>query len=468
MVMKGRFCPSPTGYIHLGNARTALFSALAAQHANGVFLLRIEDTDAERSKESYVDQLKEDLQWLGCQWQEGPGHDLGNGPYWQSKRLETYANYYQELQDKGLAYSCFCSEEQLEVSRKMQRRMGKPPRYAGTCRHLSKEQCAEKVEQGLEPTLRFLMPEEGLVEFDDLVRGRQKFAANDLGDLIIRKTDGMPTFMFCNAIDDALMNVTIALRGEDHLTNTPRQLLILKALGLTPPRYGHTNLIVGPDNTPLSKRHGSKSIKDLREQGYLPLALVNYMARLGHTYTDHNDLMSFADCAKFFSLDHLVKAPAKYDEKQLHYWQKEAVMQLSEEQLIEWASDVDMSIVPEAKRAEFLKLVRPNSLFCSEIAAWSEDLFSVDVSNDEDSLKVLSTADKGFFEVAIDALASVDDYKGLCSALKEKCGVKGKSLFMPLRLALTRQARGPELEGVFEILGKEIMAEKFLKIKEVL
>jgi glutamyl-tRNA synthetase len=468
MAMKGRFCPSPTGYIHLGNARTALFSALAAQHADGVFLLRIEDTDAERSKESYVDQLKEDLQWLGCQWQEGPGHDLGNGPYWQSKRLETYVNYYKELQDKGLAYPCFCSEEQLEVSRKMQRRMGKPPRYAGTCRHLSKEQCAEKVEQGLQPTLRFLMPEEGLVEFDDLVRGNQKFAANDLGDLIIRKTDGMPTFMFCNAIDDSLMNVTIALRGEDHLTNTPRQLLILKALGLTPPQYGHTNLIVGPDNTPLSKRHGSKSIKDLREQGYLPLALVNYMARLGHTYTDHNDLMSFADCAKFFSLDHLVKAPAKYDEKQLHYWQKEAVMQLSEEQLIKWASDVDLSVVPDAKRAEFLKLVRPNSLFCSEIAAWAEDLFSVDASNDEDSLKVLSTAGKGFFEVAIDALASVDDYKGLCAVLKEKCGVKAKSLFMPLRLALTRQTRGPELAGVFELLGTEIMTEKFSKIKEAL
>lgn len=468
MTIKGRFCPSPTGYIHLGNARTALFSALAANHADGVFLLRIEDTDSERSKESYVDQLKEDLQWLGCQWQEGPGHDLGNGPYWQSQRLETYANYYQELQDKGLAYPCFCSEEQLEVSRKMQRRMGKPPRYAGTCRHLSKEQQEEKLAQGIKPTLRFLMPQEGLVEFDDIVRGRQKFSANDLGDLIIRKTDGMPTFMFCNAIDDALMGVTVALRGEDHLTNTPRQLLILKALGLTPPQYGHINLIVGPDNTPLSKRHGSKSIKDLREKGYLPLALVNYMARLGHTYTDHNELMSYDDCAKYFSLDHLVKAPAKYDEKQLHYWQKEAVMQLSEEQLIAWANDVDLSVVPEEKRAGFLKLVQPNSLFSTEIKVWADNLFSDDLSKDEEVMKILSATGKEFFDVAIDALDSVDDYQGLCAVLKEKCAVKGKALFMPLRLALTKQMKGPELAGVFELLGKEVMAEKFLKIKEAL
>lgn len=262
--VKTRFCPSPTGLMHMGNVRTALFNALLAKSANGCFLLRIEDTDRERSDARYTKALMEDLLWLGLGWQEGPDHHQGNGPYHQSERQSIYDDYYQRLETAGVAYPCFCSEEELALQRKIQRSSGRPPRYPGTCRELTDAQREEKFAQGLKPTLRFAVPENEMIAFDDLVRGHQKFDSNDLGDFIIRRADGTPPFLFCNAVDDALMGVTHALRGEDHLTNTPRQLMVLDALGLTGPTYGHIALIVGPDGSPLSKRHGSRSIEELR------------------------------------------------------------------------------------------------------------------------------------------------------------------------------------------------------------
>ncbi|MCD8524889.1 MAG: glutamate--tRNA ligase [Gammaproteobacteria bacterium] len=349
MDLKTRFCPSPTGYIHLGNARTALFSFLAARQKAGSFLLRIEDTDLLRSTLEYTRALQIDLQWLGCQWDEGPDSDRGNGPYFQSQRTSIYEKYYQQLINLGLAYPCFCSETVLDESRRIQRKLGQPPRYEGTCRHLSLDEITEKRAKGTPSALRFLVQEDSVIEFDDIVRGRQTFFSRDLGDFIIKKSDGSASFMFCNAIDDSLMGVTIALRGEDHLTNTPRQILILRALDLTVPRYGHLSLIMGNDGSPLSKRNGSRNIQQLREQGFLPLAIVNYLARLGHVYTDRNHLMCLDDCAKYFDLGHLVKAAAHYDEQQLLYWQKEAVMRLSFSELRDWVGNSVLQHIPTEK-----------------------------------------------------------------------------------------------------------------------
>lgn len=477
MTIKTRFCPSPTGYIHIGNARTALFNALAAKSEdnNGVFLLRIEDTDQERSKLEFVTALEEDLKWLGCDWQEGPGAGLEipeHAPYSQSERLEIYEKYYQELLSQNLAYPCFCSEEELELSRKRQRRMNKPPRYMGTCKKLTSAQIAEKKAAGIQPTLRFAMPENELIEFNDLVRGHQKFNSDDLGDLIIRKADGMPTFMFCNAIDDALMGVNIALRGEDHLTNTPRQLLILKCLGLTAPQYGHISLITGDDNAPLSKRNGSKSIRDMRAEGYLPLAIVNYLARLGHVYTDHNELMSFADCASYFSLEKLVKAPARYDEAQALHWQKLAVLDLDFSEFKNWLGNInlDLSLVSQHKQDDFLEIIKPNIILPSEIAEWAERLFG-DENNirlEKDLLEILQEAGVEFFNTAVEGLTSNSNitYQELCEILKTKLNIKGKKLFMPLRVILTGQKHGPEMAPVFELLGREKVLNKFEKLKE--
>ena len=454
MLVKTRFCPSPTGLMHLGNARTALFSALAAK-TNGVFLLRIEDTDLERSELRYTQALKEDLQWLGCQWQEGPGCEVPeHGSYEQSQRLAIYQYYYDVLIQKGMAYFCYCTPEELDASRKRQARMGKPPRYTGTCKHL------KQVPEGKAATLRFAMPEGETIEFEDIVRGHQRFHTDDIGDFIIRKADGMPTFMFCNAIDDSLMGVNLALRGEDHLTNTPRQLLILKALGLPAPQYGHISLILGEDGAPLSKRNGSRSIRELREQGYLPLAVVNYLARLGHVYTGHNQLMSFEDCAHYFSLDHLVKAPARYDQHQLQHWQKEAVMSLTDEEYLEWLQYTDLSLVPMHKKASFLSIIRSNILFSQEVSDWAARLFSPVSELSDEHRAVLQEAGESFLPTVAMILQAVNTYADLCAAIKEKLGLSGKKLFMPLRVLISQQTHGPELAALFDLVGKEVLIQR--------
>ena len=336
--VKTRFCPSPTGYLHLGNVRTALFNALYAKNQAGTFLLRIEDTDVQRSEEKYVEALQEDLLWLGLDWDEGPGHEAGAEPYRQSQRQAIYDKYYKILQEKELAYSCFCSEQQLKVTRKVQLASGKPPRYPGTCRQLTSEQVQAKFEQGHKAALRFKIPTNKTIVFRDLLRGKQRFDTNTLGDFIIRRSDGTPPFMYCNAVDDALMGVTHVLRGEDHLSNTPRQIMILEALDLTVPSYCHISLITGSDGAPLSKRHGSKSLQELRQEGYLPLALMNYMARLGHHYHDES-LLNLDQLAQQFTLEGLSSSPARFDLKQMQYWQHPTVLQSSDDLILQWMGD---------------------------------------------------------------------------------------------------------------------------------
>jgi nondiscriminating glutamyl-tRNA synthetase len=460
---KTRFCPSPTGHIHLGNARTALLSALKAQHDNGVFLLRIEDTDPERSRDEYVQAVKEDLTWLGSAWQEGLDCGGDHEPYFQSQRNDIYEKYYQLLMDKGLAYPCYCTEEELDLSRKLQRRRGIAPRYAGTCTHLTEGEKATKLEEGRKPTLRFQVPKDAVIEFTDLVRGAQSFQSDDIGDFIIRRGDGGSTFMFCNAIDDALMGVNLALRGEDHLTNSPRQIMILNALDLPVPQYGHISLIVGSDGSPFSKRHGSKSIAQLREDGYLSIALVNYLARLGHTYVNHNELMTYEQCAEFFSMDHLVKASAKFDEKQLLHWQKEAVSALSDEALMEWFGNDVLNELEQPLL--FAQTIKPNCLFPDDAMQWKVRLFSDNQFNDAES-DIVKTAGKAFFETAIAALETADDFKGIANTVKVNCNVKGKQLFMPLRLAMTGVTHGPEMGLIFDLLGKEALKGKFEHVLE--
>src|SRR5579885_660792 len=301
MTIRTRFAPSPTGEIHVGNARTALFSALLAARDGGTFILRIEDTDAARSLASHEEQMRADLGWLGVHWQEGPDVGGPKGPYRQSERGAIYAGHLEQLAQQGKVYPCFCTTLELEVSRKTQLAAGKPPRYAGTCAKLSTPEIEARLARGLKPALRFRVPEQGETVFIDLVRGRQVFAHHDIGDFIVRRADGSPAFFFSNAVDDAHMGVTHVLRGEDHLANTPRQLLLLAALGLQAPQYAHLSLIVGQGGAPLSKREGGGSLKELRAEGVLPEALLNYLARLGHTCSD-NTFLDFAALAKGFSI----------------------------------------------------------------------------------------------------------------------------------------------------------------------
>lgn len=465
--MKSRFCPSPTGYMHMGNVRTALFNALIAKKLNGTFLLRIEDTDKTRSTEEYTDVLLEDLQWLGLAWQEGPGIGGGAGPYWQSQRQSIYDKFYRELEQSGHVYPCFCSDQQLAISRKVQLASGQPPRYAGTCRKLAPEQIQEKMAQGIKPTLRFKIPENEVIKFTDFVRGEQTFKTQDIGDFIIRRADGTASFMFCNAIDDALMGVTHALRGEDHLANTPRQLLIVQALGLDSPTYGHISMIVGSDGSPLSKRHGSKSIKELREEGYYPIALINYMARLGHYY-ESNKLMGFDELAANFSIAALGAAPARYDASQLLHWQKEAVQQASDAQIWDWMGDRVHSLVPLAYKERFVASIRSNIIFPADARKWAEILFKPELDYSEQTLATIKAAGAHFFTTALAAIQQQEmDYKALCAYLQEKLGVKGKGLFLPLRVVLTNEANGPEMAPILDMIGKENAAARLLKAQQL-
>ena len=453
--VKTRFCPSPTGLMHLGNVRTALFNALLAKSVNGQFLLRIEDTDRERSDERYTKALMEDLLWLGLAWQEGPEHHQGNGPYHQSKRQMIYDDYYQRLATAGTAYPCFCSEEELKLQRKLQRSAGRPPRYPGTCRDLTDKQCEEKLAQGLRPTLRFAVTANETIEFDDLVRGHQKFDSNDIGDFIIRRADGTPPFLFCNAIDDALMGVTHALRGEDHITNTPRQLMLLDALGLSGPTYGHIALIVGNDGSPLSKRHGSRSIEALRNEGYLADALINYMARLGHYY-GHDDLLTLQRLAEQFRIGSLAKSPAKFNQEQLHYWQKQTVAELDVRGFWLWAGSTLQQRVPKNQRDLFVETIKPNVMFPQDVEQWIAVLFSLEFALDETQRALLVDISPRYFTEALDFVdANNCHYVDLIAHLKSALNIKGKALFMPLRIALTGEPHGPELAKIMKLLGNE-------------
>jgi len=453
--LKTRFCPSPTGFLHLGNMRTALFNALLAKGQCGIFLLRIEDTDKTRSEERYTDAVQRDLAWLGLPWDEGPGCEAGAGPYWQSQRQAIYDKYYQQLEEQSLAYPCFCTEQQLALARKVQVSSGKPPRYAGTCRQLTPEVVQEKLAQGLKPALRFIVPLNQETTFDDLVRGAQRFNNNDIGDFIIRRNDGTPPFMYCNAIDDALMGVTHALRGEDHLTNTPRQIMILKALSLPIPTYGHISLIVGADGAPLSKRHGSRSIEALREEGYLPLAIVNYLARLGHHYAEEH-WMDREQLAAHFSIKSLGSAPARFDAHQLLHWQHESVLRLTQEEIWQWMGLQNDSILPADQRDIFIETVRHNVTFPVDAAKWVNRLYTEEWNYEEAELQVLQQAGAGFFETTVYAIDEFGvDLQKITTYLKEKLNVKGKALFQPLRVALTGEQHGPELAQVLVLLGGE-------------
>jgi len=458
--VKTRFAPSPTGYIHLGNVRTALFNALLARKHGGVFLLRIEDTDRERSREEYVHGLLKDLRWLGLDWQEGPGVGGVQGSYAQSEREEVYQHHYAILEAGELAYPCFCTPAELALARKAQLATGRPPRYPGTCARLSVIERRARRERGLQPTLRFRVPTGKVVEFIDSVRGPQRFNTDDIGDFIIRRADGGAQFFFTNAVDDALMQVTDVLRGEDHLTNTPRQLLLLEALGLPAPRYGHIALIVGADGSPLSKRHGSRSLRELRAAGFLPEALNNYLARLGHTYAQEG-WMTAAELAAGFAVERLGRAPARYDEAQLLHWQAEAVAHAGADRLWDWMGGAVHGRVPAEARTDFIETVRPNVRFPQEAQEWAERLFGADLELSAESHAVIAAAGAAFFVQALAVYAEHGAaYQPLVKALKARSGVQGKALFMPLRVALTGATHGPELARILALMPPALVRQR--------
>ncbi|HSY06623.1 MAG TPA: glutamate--tRNA ligase [Steroidobacteraceae bacterium] len=458
-----RFAPSPTGELHLGNARTALFNQLLARRAGGRFLLRIEDTDSERSREEHGAALLADLRWLGLEWDAGPDREDERGPYRQSQRGPLYARYFGQLEQAGQVYACFCTPLELSLSRRAQLTAGTAPRYAGTCRELSAAQRAQRVAQGVPATLRFRVPAGARIVFDDLVHGPQSFLSDDIGDFVVRRADGTAAFFFANAVDDACMGVTHALRGEDHLANTPRQLLLLAALGLPAPRYGHVALIVGADGAPLSKRHGAVSVREYRERGYLPEAVVNHLFRLGHSTPLHG-LLDLAEMARAFAPAHLGRAPARFDEQQLQVWQKEAVHRLSVPQARRWLAPILPPGLEERAAGDFVAALLPNLVLPEDARAWVDIVFGGPPPLEPAAAELVRQAGAGYFAVAAEA-ASRDghDLAAIAGAVRAATGRKGADLYMPLRLALTGRSHGPELAPLLRAMSADRVRERLAR-----
>jgi glutamyl-tRNA synthetase len=461
-----RFAPSPTGLLHVGNARTALFNFLFARQVEGVFILRLEDTDRERSTKEFEEAILEDLRWLGLEWDEGPDRPGSFGPYRQSERLDLYRSYATDLVEKGHAYRCYCTEEELEEKRKRSLARGVPPQYDGRCRNLKPEEERALIESGRSPSLRFRVDTRS-VEFEDRVKGRMSFDGRKIGDFVILRSEGAASYNFAAVIDDRLMEVSHVIRGEDHLANTARQLLLYQTLGFTPPQFAHLSMILGPDRAPLSKRHGVTAVSFFREEGYLPEGLNNYLALLGWSSEKKQEIFSREELIKNFSMNRLSRSPAAFDREKLNWVNRAHLKGIHGEKALELARPFLQ------KSGMNLEGISPSWLTAALEAIWSE----VDtLSQLGDRLKFL--LDEGWaMEPEAERLLAreetrklvlglkeelnsveeinLENYRGILSNLAKRAGVSGRGLFMPLRAVLTGRIHGPELEKVFILLGKE-------------
>ncbi len=450
-----RFAPSPSGELHLGNVRTALFNLLLARRLGGRFLLRIEDTDAARTTDEHVAALERDLTWLGLAWDEGPLRDGGTGPYRQSQRGGIYAPLLARLEGGAAAYPCFCSSQELELSRRAQLTAGRPPRYAGTCAQLDAREIERRRASGAPATLRFRVPPDRQLSFDDLVHGVQQVDCAHIGDFVIRREDGTPAFFFANAVDDSLMRVTHVLRGEDHLANTPRQLLVLEALGMRAPRYGHLPLLTGADGTPLSKRTGAQTLRELHEAGYSATAICNHLFRLGHSSAEAASL-TLADMAAHFDIGHLQRASARFDPVQLRHWQGLWAHALEPAAALAWLEPFLPLGATPAQRTACIAALQPNLVAASDIVDWLPVVFGGELRWEDPARAAVAAAGAEFFRLTAAAAAQAADL----GALRTASGRAGAAFFAPLRAALTGRLHGPELGPLLKAMSPGLARER--------
>ncbi len=450
-----RFAPSPTGELHLGNVRTALFSMLLARRTGGRFVLRVEDTDLLRTTATHVLALERDLAWLGLQWDEGPGREGVHGPYRQSERGSIYAPLLTRLEQQDRAYPCFCSSAELELSRRAQLAAGRPPRYAGTCAALAPAQRAARRAAGDRPTLRFRVPADRQLQFDDLVHGPQRVDCSHIGDFVIRRDDGTPPFFFANAVDDSLMQVTHVLRGEDHLANTPRQLLVLESLELRAPQYGHLPLLTGADGAPLSKRNGAQSVRELRATGYSASAICNLLFRLGHA-SGENSSLTLEQMSAHFDLHRLQRASAHFDPVQLRHWQGLWSRSLTMPEAVAWLDPYLPASATPARRLACVSALLPNIVAAGDITEWLPVVFGGPLTFASDASAAIAAAGTQFF---LAAAAAVGEEPELAK-LRAATGLKGAAFFAPLRAALTGRLHGPELAPLLKAMTAPLVRER--------
>lgn len=461
-----RFAPSPTGELHVGNARTALFNWMFARHYGGNFVLRIEDTDESRSALSYQENLLGDLNWLGLDWDEGPQKDGKCGPYKQSERLAIYENHLRMLADRDLIYPCYCTEEELEEERQSLILSKRMPRYMGKCRKLSPEERKEKEKAGRKPSFRFKVPDI-TIEFTDLIRGPMKFEGASIGDFIIVRSNGMPAYNFAVVIDDHLMGITHVIRGEDHLSNTALQMMLYLAFGFQPPVFAHHSLILGKDRAKLSKRHGSVSVGEFRRQGILPEALVNYLGLLGSSFTDGREILTREEMITSFALERASRSGAIFDEEKLRWINAVYIRNCPADDLIERLrpflekSGYNIDEFDPSWFRRMIELIKNDLTTLAEIGNHIDIFFSDRYAVTEEARQILATKEAmsvvGAFAEYLKTAAGNEQeiYQGAIKYAKEKTGAKGKALFLPVRAALTGKIHGPELDKVFALIGRD-------------
>lgn len=478
-----RYAPSPTGHLHIGGARTALFNYLFAKHYDGTFVVRIEDTDLERNIEGGEASQLDNLRWLGIIPDESPEIGGPYAPYRQTERLEIYKKHAEELLERGLAYKCFCTPEELEASREAQRAKGvAAPVYDGKCRRLTKEEIAEKEAQGIPYTIRFKVPENVTYKFNDMVRGEVVFESKDIGDWVIMKANGIPTYNFAVVLDDHYMDITHVFRGEEHLSNTPKQMMIFDAFGWEYPEFGHLTIIVNENHKKLSKRDESiiQFVSQYKELGYLPEAMFNFFALLGWSPEGEEEIFTKEELIKIFDEKRLSKSPSMFDRNKLTWMNNQYIKKLSLEEVVELSLPhlQKAGLFPEELNEEqkewatkLISLYHNQMSYGAEIVELSSLFFKDEVEYDEEAKEVLAWEHVkdviSAFKRQLEALETFDapSIKASMKEVQKETGYKGKNLFMPIRVATTGQTHGPDLANTIELVGKEkVLArlEKFV------
>lgn len=476
-----RYAPSPTGHLHIGNARTALFNYLFARSQGGKFIIRIEDTDRKRNIEGGEQSQLNYLKWLGIDWDESV--DVGGeyGPYRQSERNDIYKTYYEELLEKGLAYKCYCTEEELEKEREEQAARGEMPRYSGKCRNLTKEEQEKLEAEGRQPSIRFKVPQGEVISFNDIVKGEISFETDGIGDFVIVKKDGTPTYNFAVAVDDYLMKMTHVLRGEDHISNTPKQIMIYNAFGWDIPAFGHMTLIVNENRKKLSKRDESiiQFIEQYEELGYLPEALFNFITLLGWSPVGEEELFTKEQFIEIFDVHRLSKSPAVFDTHKLKWVNNQYVKKLDLDQVIELtvphlqkAGKVSEELTGSEQEwvRKLISLYQEQLSYGAEIVELTELFFKDDIQYNREARTVLEEEQVPevlrVFAEKLEQLDSftADEIKASIKDVQKETGHKGKKLFMPIRVATTGQTHGPELPQSIELLGKDTVLKRLNNI----
>ena len=484
--LKVRFAPSPTGPFHIGGARSALFNWLLARKEGGKFLVRIEDTDVERSTRESEENIKAALKWLGMDWDEGIDVGGPNAPYRQSERLGLYQEVTDRLLAEGKAYRCYCTAEELEAEREAQLARGETPKYNGRCSHLTKEEEEAFIQEGRKATIRFRTPLGEAVDFNDMVRGHISFESDGIGDFVIVKSDGMPVYNYCVVMDDYLMGVTDVIRAEEHISNTPRQLVLYKALGWDEPRFGHISLILGKDYKKMSKRHGATAVEQYKKLGYLPEALFNFLALLGWSPEGEEEILSKEEIIAQFSMDRVAKNPAVFDIDKLNWINFNYMKKLSSEELYELClpslqeAGRASEVVGEEEKERLVLLcetLRDHISYGAQIVPESDLFFQKEVvleeAHEAEIREVLAEESFGTvmeaFAVALEAAeeVTVDSVKAVIKQVMKETKLKGKFVYMPIRIALTGQMHGPELPNVVVLLGRETALSRLRAAKEL-